>query len=124
ENKFCEIEYERCSVTVLTEGVWSAWVVDPNDSTKEIRQKTNVYRDSEDSEILCRTEILKESREIKDVGDVLGESTTAEVKGTTTVVLASTAAGDRSSIYLIQSLLLLLTGVSLIYVGKEYLNRV
>lgn len=58
-----------------------------------------------------------------DVGEVLGSSTVAEVKGTTTVVLAKTAAQDNSSIYLIQSLLMLVTGVSLIYVGKEYLNR-
>ncbi len=58
-----------------------------------------------------------------DEGDVLGGSTTAEVKGTTTVVLASTAGGDRSTVFLIQSLLLLVTGFSLIYVGKEYLNR-
>lgn len=58
-----------------------------------------------------------------DEGEVLGGSTTAEVKGTTTVVLASTAGGDRSTVFLIQSLLLLVTGFSLIYVGKEYLNR-
>jgi len=66
---------------------------------------------------------IPDEEEDDEDGEILGESTTAEVKGTTTVVLASTAAGDRSSIYLIQSLLMLLTGVSLIYVGREYLNR-
>lgn len=60
---------------------------------------------------------------VVDSGDVLGVSTTAEVKGTTTVVLAATAGGDRSTVYLIQSLLLVVTGMSLIYVGREYLNR-
>jgi len=49
---------------------------------------------------------------------------TPEVKGTTTVVLAKTAAVEKSSVYLIQSLLMLVTGASLIYVGREYLNRV
>ena len=56
-----------------------------------------------------------------DNGEVQGVTT--EVKGTTTVVLAATSAGDRSTVYLIQSLLMLVTGVSLIFVGREYLNR-
>lgn len=51
---------------------------------------------------------------VEDTGDVLGA---------TTVVLAKTGAIDKSSVYLMQSILLLVTGGAFIYVGKEYINR-
>lgn len=61
-----------------------------------------------------KTCLATEACVVADTGDVLGA---------TTVVLAKTGAIDKSSVYLMQSILLLVTGGAFIYVGKEYLNR-
>lgn len=134
-----------CVKTTESVGEWSEWIVNPEDDSELIMSRTIKYYDLNDSEVLCSSKIEKQEKDRDlcpwetatyaddplclptgdgedDDGDVQGVTT--EVKGTTTVVLAATAAGDRSAIYLIQSLLMLVTGISLIYVGKQYLNRV
>lgn len=134
-----------CVKTTESVGEWSEWIVDPSNQSMFVRERVVSNLDSKNSEVVCSTEIEKDYKERDlcpretatyaddplclpteegedDEGDVQGVTT--EVKGTTTVVLAATAAGDRSAIYLIQSLLMLVTGMSLIYVGKQYLNRV
>jgi len=136
-------EYEECSVTTESMGEWSNWIVDLSDESRFVRERLVSNLDSKNSELVCSTKVEKEykDRELcewetatyaddplclptgdEDEGDVQGVTT--EVEDTTTVVLSATAAGDRSIVYLIQSLLMLVTGISLIYVGKEYLNRV
>lgn len=148
-----ELTYIRCSETIETPGEWSAWVIDSEDNSRFVSERIISYFDSQEKEYLCDSTTEKKyldrdicewdeelyaddplcvepngngdtEEEDDDEGDVLGVDDEAEVKGTTTVVLAPTAAGDRSTIFLIQSLLLIATGFSLIYVGKEYLNRV
>lgn len=146
-----ETRYILCSNTYREFGEWSDWMVDPENDSMEYREREAWATDSQDSEEICAGPIIqKETQERElcewdtatyaddplcvepngngdteedDEGDVLGVDDEAEVKGTTTVVYASTAAGDRSTIFLIQSILLIATGFSLIYVGKEYLNR-
>lgn len=62
-------------------------------------------------------EPVEESEEpVDDEGDVLGTSTS------TTVVLAATAGGDDSLIFLIEFVLLTLTGIGFIYIGIENLK--
>lgn len=153
KNEPCEPLYEQCSVTTEEPGEWSAWVIDSEDNSRFVSERIISYFDSQEKEYLCDSTTEKKyldrdicewdeelyaddplcvepngngdtEEEDDDEGDVLGVDDEAEVKGTTTVVLAPTAAGDRSTIFLIQSLLLIATGFSLIYVGKEYLNRV
>ncbi len=82
--------------------------------------------DGKGGTIICQATLACSTGEPEEEGDVLGESTVrevGEVKGTTTVVLASTAGEDRSMIYLIESMLLIATGASLIYVGSGYLKK-
>lgn len=145
KKQYRDVEYKECSATTESVGEWSEWIVDPSNRSMFVRERVVSNLDSKNSEVVCSTEIEKDYKERDlcpwetatyaddplclpagegedDEGDVQGVTT--EVKGTTTVVLAATAAGDRSAIYLIQSLLMLVTGMSLIYVGKQYLNRV
>lgn len=123
-NNFCEEEYVECSKTVLKEGTWSSWGKDPQDPTKEIRTKTDLYNDSKNSEKLCSTKVYTESRSIEkpveeDEPSVLGTTTTS----TTTVVHAPTAGEDNVLIYFIEIALITLTSISLVHIAKDYLNR-
>ncbi len=137
-----ETRYKVCSSTYREFGDWSEWKIDPEDESMEYREREATAIDSQDSETVCAGPIVqKETRdrvlcewdsakyaddplcvEPEGNGDVLGEST-QQVKGATTVVLASTGAYDNSVVFLVQSILLFVTGASLIYVGKEYINR-
>ena len=130
-----EEKYEECSSTVRVFGEWSAWVVDNEDETQEVRTRQAKAVDSQDSEVVCAGPVtLKEVREIekdeddKDDGEVLG--TTDEVKDTTsdeavlgvsTVVLAETGASDNILVYVVQAVLMLSTLISGTLFVKKYI---
>lgn len=121
-----EPEYEVCVETKREEGEWSDWEVDPQDPTREYRQRTIEFVDAEDSTISCGSTVETEYRDIvieeeeeeeDDDGDVMGEG---DVKGTS-VVMAKTGAGDNLLVYIIQSLLSLSTLASGVVFAKRYI---
>jgi hypothetical protein len=119
----CEIEEPTyCEVVEEIYGEWSEWKVDPEDDTREYRERTITEVDAEDNTYFCGEEVEIEYRDIEDEGDVLGEDDvrdTGEVLGTS-IVYAQTAGGDRNYlIHLIQYFLTILTGFSFIYLGKK-----
>lgn len=59
----CTVDvYEECSKTVRSEGEWSEWKVDPEHPTKEYRERTISYLDSQDNSKVCSSKIDKEYR--------------------------------------------------------------
>jgi hypothetical protein len=61
--------------------------------------------------------------EVDDDGDVLGDDDEGDVLGTSTVVLAATAGEDTTLLYLVQYVLILLTGASILSLGNAYYNK-
>jgi hypothetical protein len=113
EYRDIEIEYEVCTYTTDIYGEWSAWEIDPNDDTREYRQRTVTTVDSEDSETLCGEPVIeKEYRDIEEEGDILGvtdeQTGEGDVLGTT-VIYAQTAGEENLVVYLIEFILVIST---------------
>jgi hypothetical protein len=114
-----------CTLTNTVYGEWSEWTLDPEDDTQEFRTRTVIVYDAEDSEFVCNEDVEIEYRDIEEEGEVLGttdEKDTGEVLGTS-VVPADTAGGSiNPMIALIEFSLVILTGISFIYLGKKELH--
>jgi hypothetical protein len=125
ETRDIEQEYEMCTLTNTVYGEWSEWTLDPEDDTQEFRTRTVIVYDAEDSEFVCNEDVEIEYRDIEEEGEVLGttdEKDTGEVLGTS-VVPADTAGGSiNPMIALIEFSLVILTGISFIYLGKKELH--
>jgi hypothetical protein len=121
-DEFCE--FEECTYTTESIGAWGSWVINPLDTTQDMRTRTISYLDKFHPEIVCSTNTETEYREGEDEGDVLGEEDgPCEVLGTTSVVLAETGPSDNTLVYLVEVILLVLTSISFVFLGKEYLKK-
>jgi hypothetical protein len=118
-----EIQYESCVYTTDIYGEWSDWAVDPSDDTREFRDRIVTTVDSEYVDILCGEPTREvEYRDIEEEGDVLGTTDKAEVLGTS-IIYANTAGDVNSNLLLAEYLMMILTGISFIFLGKKYLQR-
>jgi hypothetical protein len=128
QRKTRDIKYVECSVTDEIEGEWTPWKVDTEDDSRLVSEATITYVDSKNSEKICKTEIIKkyQDRELCDwetakyADDPLcvePEEDEPSVLGTTTVVLADTAGGEDTNLYLVQSIFAFVTGSIFIYAG-------
>jgi len=121
-DEFCE--FEECTYTTESIGAWGSWVINPLDTTQDMRTRTISYLDKFHPEIVCSTNTETEYREGEDEGDVLGEEDgSCEVLGTTSVVLAETGPSNNTLVYLVEAILLVLTSISFVFLGKEYLKK-
>ncbi len=123
ETRDREIQYESCIYTTDIYGEWSNWAVDPSDDTREFRDRIVTKVDSEYTDILCGEPTREvEYRDIEEEGDVLGTTDKAEVLGTS-IIYANTAGDVNSNLLLAGYLMMILTGISFIFLGKQYLQR-
>jgi hypothetical protein len=114
-----------CEITEDVNGEWSDWIIDPQDDTQEMRTRTITEVDVEVNDYICGSRIETEYRDIEEEGDVLGEDDKKEedeeVLGTS-IVYAQTDGGASFIVYIVEFILVILSGIGIKFVGKKYLT--